>query len=88
MCYENGKHNTKYMPYNSNTSDPNILNAKSQKDTPSSANSLDDIDYYPIQENHKEFVPAAEFQNVDYVNLLVDIQVTFLYFHLSRDRKL
>ena len=44
----------------------------------SSMKLLDDISYYPVQQNHKEFVPISTFKEPEYVEFLLLIQVRIM----------
>ena len=39
-----------------------------------------DLNYYPVQQNHKDFIPEKEFENPAYVDLLLLIQVNYIRF--------
>ena len=40
---------------------------------------LNDDDYYPVQENHKDFIPISKLKNSEYVNFLLLIQVKMIF---------
>ena len=91
--HENVHDDLKYMPYNgkdTSSMEENLqgINEKTHKDAHNYANSLDDVNYYPVQADHKEFIPIGEFKNVDYVNLLLSIEVSlFPIYHFGAIQK-